>query len=156
MINKTRLFAGAFLWWNDEVILMQRSLNKKLAPGMWAGVGGHIEQSEINSPITACFREIAEETGIQSTQIRNLDLRYVAVFKTEDILDSVYYFIGELKERCNLQQTNEGKLHWVNIRDGVDLEMSPHVKAVYLHWVNNMNDTNLHCFLGSDIQPLIY
>ena len=154
LVEKTRLFAGAFLKCQDEVLLMKRSPHKEIAPGMWSGVGGHIEESEINSPITACLREIEEESGILPSQIEKLDLRYFALFKSAESLDSVYYFIGELKEKCSLRQTSEGTLRWVKLEDGIDYEMSNHVKRIYLHWINNLTNESLYCFLGEDINLL--
>ena len=151
---QTRLFAGAFLRWQDEVILMKRSPNKKISPSSWAGIGGHIEKDEINSPISACLREIEEETGILPVQIESLDLRYFALIKTSDILDSVYYFSGVLKEKCDLRETSEGKLYWVKLKDGANYQMTDFVKRFYLHWIDNLCDNSLHCFLDSDIQLL--
>ena len=151
---KTRLFAGAFLRWQDEVILMQRSPHKKIAPGLWAGIGGHMEQSEMNSPMQACLREIEEETGIVPAQIDTIDLRYFALLKSEEILDNVYYFSVVLKEKCSLRQTSEGTLHWVKLKEGAELPMSSFLKQLYTHWINNLSDTSLHCFLDQDIHLL--
>lgn len=148
------LFAGAFLRWQDEVILIKRGMHKKYGPGKWAGVGGHIEQSEINSPITACFREIEEETGILPAQIENLDMRYFVLLKNQDSLHSIYYFTGTLKEKCALRDTSEGTLHWINLQEGVNCSMEVFMKRIYLHWINSLSDNSLHCFLDSDINLL--
>ena len=154
MHTKTRLFAGAFLRWQDEVILMQRGPDKKIAPGLWSGIGGHIEPSEINSPITACLREIEEETGILPAQIEKIDLRYFVLCKSEETFDSIYYFSVELKEKCPLNQTSEGALHWVKLQDGTSCQMTPFMKRIYSHWINNLSDTSIHCFLDSDFHLL--
>lgn len=151
---QTIAFAGAFLKWQDEVLLMQRGKHKKLGPGLWAGIGGHIEQSEINSPLTACLREIEEETGIQFMQIEKLQLRYFALLKHDNALHSIYYFSGILKEKPNLRETSEGKLHWIKLKDGINLDMATFMKSFYLHWINNISDTSLHCFLDSNIHLL--
>ena len=151
---KAHLFAGAFLRWQDEVILMQRSPHKKIAPGLWAGIGGHIEQSEMNSPALACLREIEEETGIVPAQIDSIDLRYFALLKSEETLHSIYYFSVVLKEKCTLRQTSEGTLHWVKLSEGVQLQMSSFMKQFYTHWINNLSDTSFHCFLDSDFHLL--
>jgi len=47
---KTRIMSSAFLLHNNEVLLMHRDSGRKIAPNMWAAVGGHIEPHEINSP----------------------------------------------------------------------------------------------------------
>ena len=145
----TRVFAGAFLRCGDEVLLMKRSETKKIAPGLWAGVGGHLEPHEIHSPITACLREIEEETGILPAQIERLDLRYFALCKSET-LDSVYYFTGVLSEKPTLRETDEGSLHWVDVTAGADYQMTAHTKAMYLHWINDLHGDSLHCFLDTD------
>ena len=154
MYAKTRLFAGAFLRWQDEVILMQRSLNKKIAPGLWSGIGGHVEQCEMNSPLSTCLREIEEETGITPAQIDKIDLRYFVLCKSEDTLDSIYYFSAVLKEKCSLNQTLEGTLHWVKLKDGISRQMTPFMKKLYSHWISNLSSTSLHCYLDSDFHLL--
>ena len=151
---QTIAFVGAFLKWQDEVLLMQRGKHKKLGPGLWAGIGGHIEQSEINSPLKACLREIEEETGIQSIQIENLQLRYFALCKHEDALHSIYYFSGILKEKPTLRETSEGTLHWIKLKDGINLNMTAFMKSFYVNWINNSFDSNIFCFVDSDIHAL--
>ena len=151
---QTRAFAGAFLRWQDEVLLIHRGLHKKIAPGLWAGVAGHIEQAEANSPMAACLREIKEESGILPAQIEQLSLRYFALCKSPGTIDSIYYFAGVLREKPVLCQTSEGELHWIKLQDGIELEMAPHIKSFYIHWVSNLSDNSLNCFLDSDIQLL--
>ena len=126
----------------------------KIAPGLWAGIGGRMEQSEMNSPVTACLREIREETGIVPAQIDTVDLRYFALINFEGNLHSIYYFSVVLKERCSLRQTSEGTLHWVKLKEGVGLKMSSFVKQFYLHWINNLSDTSFHCVLDSGFHLL--
>lgn len=55
-----RLMSTAF---GSRVLMLKRSPDRKLAPDLWTGVGGHIEPDEINDPKSACYREIYEETG---------------------------------------------------------------------------------------------
>ena len=54
----------AFLRNNGKYLLMKRAENRVFNPGFWSGVGGHMEPKEINDPLSACYREIEEETGI--------------------------------------------------------------------------------------------
>ncbi|QHQ60211.1 NUDIX domain-containing protein [Anaerocolumna sedimenticola] len=61
---KLRNMATAYLMNRNEFLLMKRAAGRNLAPGLWAGVGGHLEPEELNSPKEACLREIYEETGI--------------------------------------------------------------------------------------------
>jgi 8-oxo-dGTP diphosphatase len=152
--TQTRAFAGAFLRCGDEVLLMHRSIHKKIGPGLWAGVGGHIEREEASSPVTACLREIEEETGILPEQIEHLSLRYFALLK-EEPLDTIYYFVGELKSKPErLIDTDEGTLHWVKLPDGLKLEMAAFMKAFYAHWVEDLQGDSFHCFVEDGIGRL--
>jgi len=148
---RVRSFAGAFLQYNDEVLLMERGLHKKVAPGLWAGIGGHIEADEHNNPLAACLREIEEETGIVSSNIYGLNLRYYTVCKTKDTLDTIYYFTGSLKDKPLLIQTSEGVLHWKNKNDVLNYPMSPFIKAFYEHWLKYPDFDNIYCCItGKD------
>jgi len=166
MDMQTGSFAGALLRFRDEVLLMHRSDKKILSPGLWAGIAGHMEQSEMNSPVTACLREIEEETGILPAQIEKLDLRYFALCKTETALDSIYYFSGLLKEKPTLSETPEGTLHWIKLEDGINLQMADHnlyeigyetrpdyrqkgiATAATIELTNLLLDTNIIPFMG--------
>jgi len=79
-----------------------------------------------------------------------LRLRYFALCKTADTIDSVYYFCGILKEKPAIRETSEGDLHWIKLEDAANLQMSNHTKAFYLHWIENLADDRIHCFFDSD------
>ncbi|NOU93485.1 NUDIX domain-containing protein [Paenibacillus sp. LMG 31456] len=74
---KVRTMTGAFLFNGDAVLMLKRSENKKIAPGLWACIGGHVEPNEMSHPETSCLREISEETGITEEQVDDLRLRYI-------------------------------------------------------------------------------
>ncbi|MFE2719149.1 NUDIX domain-containing protein [Streptomyces mirabilis] len=46
----------------ESVLLLQGAPDKKIWPGLYNGIGGHIERGE--DPLTAAQREFEEETGI--------------------------------------------------------------------------------------------
>lgn len=50
----------------------QYFLIKRRNSGMWATVGGHINEGELDNPINAARRELHEETGAQPLVIRQL------------------------------------------------------------------------------------
>jgi 8-oxo-dGTP diphosphatase len=148
----TRAFAGAFLRYGNEVLLMRRGMHKKIAPGMWSSVGGRVEEWEAESPLAACLREIREETGILPELVESLTLRYVTLVKDGDVLDSVYHFAGILKRKPGtLLDTPEGALHWVKLEDGLGLEMSAFMKKTYAHYAHHPEDESLHCVLDGEI-----
>ena len=102
--------AAAFLRRGNEYLLMKRADNRKVAPGVWSAVGGHMEYGELNDPQAACLREIEEETGITAAQIRNLTLRYVVMRRYRDVIRQTYIYFGETDAEPGVT-TDEGKLH---------------------------------------------
>ncbi len=141
---KTRNMVGAFLTYQDKVLLMHRSMQKKIAPGMWSCIGGHIEPQEINTPLEACYREIAEEAQISQECIKNLHLRYITTRNAGDEIRSGYYFVGEVTQACSLPQCDEGTLHWISLRDALEKPMSFSVKQITTHWIANPGDDALY------------
>lgn len=91
-----KLFSGAaaFLWRDGRCLLMKRSPAKQIAPGVWSGVGGKLEQEELNDPRMACLREIEEKTGIPPSRIFGLALRDVIIRRRRDTLRQSYIYIG--------------------------------------------------------------
>ena len=139
------------LGYGGKVLLMERGLHKKLAPGMWFGIGGFIEPHEINSPISACYREIEEETGIEAENIDNLELRYMTIQYSDGAIEIMYYFIGALNHLYDLIDTDEGKLHWVDENDALDLPMSVPVKTIMKQWLSTPDETGIMlCVIDSD------
>jgi len=105
-------YVSAFLQNNDEYLLMERANNRKLNPGFWSGVGGNIEPHEINNPLSACYREIEEESGILRGEISSLNLLYIVTRRCEDEIRQSYIYFGETN-KTDIIQTDEGALSWV-------------------------------------------
>lgn len=104
--------AAAFLKRGDEYLLMKRSPKKRIAPGVWSAVGGHLEPHELNDPHAACLREIEEETGIHSADVLNLRLRYIIIRRAKDVIRHSYIYFGETDAEPSVI-TDEGSLHWI-------------------------------------------
>ena len=111
---KVRVIAGAFIIEGNDYLLMKRAHTKKIAPGMWGGVGGHAEPNELNSPKKTCLREIYEETGIEETDFKDFNLKYIIIRRNREEIVLMYYFIALSKIRLYEDKTLEGKLHWIN------------------------------------------
>lgn len=129
----TRLMATAFLFNDDKILLMKRSAERKLAPGLWAGVGGHIEPEEMNNPELACTREIYEETGIERENLYDLELRYILLRqKGTEVREDFIYFGKTVKQE--LEQTEEGELHWIESDLVKTLEMPMIIYEMLNHY----------------------
>lgn len=64
---------------NGQYLMLKRNKGKKIASGLWTGLGGHIESNEYNDPYKACKREVFEESGIEEKDLINLTLRYIMI-----------------------------------------------------------------------------
>lgn len=136
---KLRTIATAYLMNNEDFLLMKRSMNKKFAHGIWAGVGGHIEPHEINKPEEACLREIFEETGIEEKDIENLNLKYIVLRRSKDEIRIQYVYIGVSKTR-NVSQTDEGELFWINRNELFERELSATTRSTLKHYLEFKDD----------------
>lgn len=134
---KIRVMSGAFLVNGSDYLMMKRAESKRIAPGMWAGVGGHSEPEEINSPKATCLREIYEESGIEEKDIEKLDLRYIILRREKEEITLIYYFIGTVSSREYEDKTQEGKLYWVNEGELFDRPMSFEVGKMLEHYREN-------------------
>lgn len=144
-----RTMTGAFLFNNDDVLMLKRSSTKKIAPGLWSCVGGHVEAHEFNSPAISCFREIAEETGILQDEIIDLTLRYILLRQKEDELNQHYIFFGHSLSR-NVINCDEGELHWVKTSELSNLQMTTSLGLMYEHYQQNPESDNIWTGTYSD------
>ncbi len=99
-----------FITCGQEVLLLKGAPNKRLWPGKYNGIGGHIERGE--SIYAAAQREIQEETGI--TRLDTLSLRGTITIDTG--IDSpgilLFVFRGATQQR-EVVASEEGALEWV-------------------------------------------
>jgi 8-oxo-dGTP diphosphatase len=99
-----------FITNGDDVLLMKRAETKRIFPGRYNGIGGHIERDE--DPYTSALREIKEETGLSVGQ---LTLRGVYnVDAVQEVGITLFIFTGESATR-EVIEGDEGSLHWVPI-----------------------------------------
>jgi 8-oxo-dGTP diphosphatase len=133
---KLRVMATSYLINNDDFLMMERSNTKKFAPGVWAGVGGHLEPEEINDPQRACIREIYEETGIEEKDIRDLNLKYMILRRSKDEIRTQYVYIGNTSKR-QVINTDEGKLFWINKDSLLERKLSVTTKMTLKHYLEH-------------------
>ena len=143
-----RIASTAFLFNLNKILLIKRSINKKVAPGLWSGIGGHAEPFELNNPLATCFREVYEETGIEENDIKDLNLRYIILRKceSENEIRLSYIFFGNTN--CiDVKDTSEGELFWIDKEKVLDLKMSGTIHAVIKHYIEE-GYLNSEIFVG--------
>ncbi|WP_430200425.1 NUDIX domain-containing protein [Paenibacillus lautus] len=96
---KIRTMTGSFLFYNDSVLMLKRSENKKIAPGLWACIGGHVEADEYINPEISCLREISTtNTGFQKmSRDKNMVPLKVAIIAA--FLFYRYKFLSRAKDK---------------------------------------------------------
>lgn len=135
-MHTARLMAAAFLWNGSDALLMRRSASRALHPGLWTGVGGHIEPHEISTPGSVCLREIAEETGIASEDLTELHLRYIFLRQRGTEIRQQYVYFGVSRTR-RVRPTSEGELHWVPEAELFNRELVPTTRLLLEHYMRN-------------------
>jgi len=113
-----------FLLNDDDVLLIKRSPGARLFPGLYNGLGGHVERGE--DVLSAARRELREESGLE---VEHLMLR--AVIHVDEAPHQpaapgaiVFVFVGHT-ERCQVHPSGEGELVWVPVRRVGELEVVP-------------------------------
>ncbi len=98
-----------FLLDGDEVLLILRSPDAPLFPGLYNGVGGHVERGE--DILSSARREVREETGLDVPDLALRCLLHVNEGPTRPGV-LVFVFVGWPGQR-DVTASGEGTLHWV-------------------------------------------
>lgn len=141
-MHTLRLISVALLVHGNELLMMKRSLSRTLSPGMWAGIGGHLEPEEIADPRSACLREIEEETGLQPSDITGLTLRYILLRLNGNDLRQQFFYVGRAL-RKDVGETEEGELHWIHRDQILQLELPFVFRSLLTHWLEHGEEDGL-------------
>jgi len=139
---RLRMMSGAFIINGKDYLMMKRAEDRKLAPGMWGPVGGHVEPNEINDPKAACFREIYEEAGIEEKDFEKLNLKYIIFRREKDEIRLHYIFVGVTKVTNYEDKTDEGKLHWIKEDELLEKTISFSVRKALEHYIELGHNSN--------------
>ncbi|MEG0385222.1 MAG: NUDIX domain-containing protein [Solibacillus sp.] len=141
-----RIMTAAYLFNDDQILMLKRSKDRQLAANLWTGIGGHVEADEYNNPEQACLREVFEETGINEHEISNLELRYILFRRDENEIRQHYIYFGETS-KVSVNNTSEGELHWIKIAEIEKLEVPLTVGHMLKHFFTSPDENMI--FIGS-------
>lgn len=48
---RMRIMTGAYLFFDNKLLMLKRSKERTLASNLWTGIDGHVEANEHNSPV---------------------------------------------------------------------------------------------------------
>jgi len=107
-----------FITNGNDVLLMKRAANKRVFPGYYNGIGGHLEREE--DPLTGVLREICEETGLTVSDVRLRGITNVDAGQSVGIM--LFVFTATANSR-DVIACDEGSLHWVPLATIYDLPL---------------------------------
>ena len=73
-----------YIFNGDEILLIHRIGSRVFTGSLWAGIGGHFENEELNDPTACVLRELSEETGLIKNDICDLQLKYITIRMATD------------------------------------------------------------------------
>ncbi len=97
-----------FVTHGNDILLLKRGEHRRVFPGRYNGVGGHIERDE--DPLSGAIREIHEETGLEVSNIRFRGVIHVDTGLPTGII--VFVFSAEALNQLFVD-SEEGTLEWV-------------------------------------------
>ena len=130
-----RNMTSVFFTREDGLLCLYR-IGSRVANHKYVGAcGGHFEPDELNDPEACALREMEEELGLRSADIRNLTLRYVTMRYYKGEIRQNYYFFAQLKGERELHST-EGKLRWCSWQELEKLDMPLSARHMMNHYLN--------------------
>nr|WP_047913361.1 NUDIX domain-containing protein [Paenibacillus sp. TCA20] len=105
----------------------------------WGGIGGHLEQEELNFPMKASYREIEEETGYKENEIENFTLKYILIEESHGELRQQYVYFSE----THFIPSDEGELYWIHKSELLNLNISKAIRFTIQHYLANPDQTNI-------------
>lgn len=132
---KLRPMTAIYLTRGDKILLLYRIGSRVVGNSYTGSAGGHIEAEEYRDPKACVLRELREETGLTEEDLMGLSLRYITMRNKNGEIRQNYYYFAALKDGASVNDSNEGRLEWHNLKalDGLPMPVTArHVVDHYL------------------------
>jgi dihydroneopterin triphosphate diphosphatase len=107
-----------------EFLVLKRSDDETIYPGLWQIVSGGIERGE--KAYEAVVREVQEEIGIKPAKLYNTPLTNTFYFFTNDSVNVSPVFAVEIKDGTEVKLSLEHKeFRWLTKEDAISLLVWP-------------------------------
>ena len=109
---------------NPEFLVLRRSDDDEIYPGLWQLVSGGIEKDE--KAFEAAHREVIEETGIEPDSMYNTPLTNVFYFYTSDTVNVSPVFAALAGKDAQVKLSQEhSEYKWLNLDEAISLLVWP-------------------------------
>ena len=132
-----------------QILLLRRSTDKKLFPGLITGIGGAVElkMGEGSDLEAAVLRELEEETRIARTDISDLRLRLTIVLNRDSAMVLLLWYTGKLSIIPSDLSCTEGELSFFKAQDLPLESMIPTAREA-IPFVISLSDDDAKTYSG--------
>lgn len=109
-----------FLTYGNEILLIKRSSKRRIFPGKFNGLGGHLERDE--DPLSGAYRELEEEAGIRPKKLLLKAIYHIDPNTEMGVIVFVFMGISPTRE-LRVTHTEEGELCWLPISRLAEYEL---------------------------------
>ena len=138
-----RQMATAYIFKDDKILMIKKSNSRLYESEFWSGLGGHLEPNELNSPRTACLREILEESGIEESELSEVRLRYILIRIKENEIRQQYVYFGKTMKH-ELIASNEGEVTWLGMNQVMTKYISRINREMLEHYLSHRDDHGIY------------
>lgn len=147
MDGKLRNMTAIYILCGNKILLLYRQ-GGKVVNNVWvASAGGHFEENELNDARRCVLRELEEKIDITEIELRDLEMRYIALRSVNGEIRQNYYFFAQVDNEAQIGlNSNEGELKWFDISEIDSLEMPYTAKYVLQHYCDvGINNSQVYC-----------